>query len=215
MRSSFYPQSFFRYCISLLSVLCFYFAIPSPTHAASKESSKVAFGTTDLQQEFELLKEEQVITAAQYNQPISKAPSNIYVITAEDIRNSGALFIPTLLRRVPGMEIIQMTGEDFNISVRGNNQLRANKLLMMVDGRSNFFDAQGGVGWTQLPITLPEIERIEVLKGPASAVYGFNAFDGVVNIITKKPQDLPHALVQIGGGGNLDPYRRQEFTPDK
>lgn len=184
------------FLIGLTNILIF----PIPVFSTESPAVDSSVLGPAIQEELDFIAEETVVTASQYKQPISKAPSNIYVITAQDIRNSGALFIPTLLRRVPGMEVIQMTGEDFNVSVRGNNQLRANKLLMMVDGRSNFFDAQGGVGWTQLPITLPEIERIEVLKGPASAVYGFNAFDGVVNIITKRPQDLPHALVQIGGG---------------
>ena len=68
-------------------------------------------------------------------QPISQAPSNVYVITDEDIRHSGATDIPTILRRIPGMEVMQMSGADFNVSVRGNNQTAANKLLVLVDGR--------------------------------------------------------------------------------
>src|SRR5919202_1791722 len=82
------------------------------------------------------LKEETVVTAARHEQPISQAPSNIYVITDEDIRHSGATDIPTLLRRIPGIEVIQMTGADFNVSARGDNQLGANKMLVLVDGRS-------------------------------------------------------------------------------
>ena len=107
------------------------------------------------------------------------------MITDEDIRQSGAIDIPTLLRRIPGMEVMQTNGTDFNVSVRGDNQPAANKLLVMVDGRSIYIDAQGVVYWKLLPVTLPEIKRIEVLKGPASAIYGFNAFDGIINIITK------------------------------
>src|SRR5436853_2447797 len=123
--------------------------------------------------ELELIKEEETVSiASRYEQPISQAPSNVYVLTAEDIRQSGATDLPTVLRRIPGMEVMQTTGADFNVSVRGNNQLLANKLLVMVDGRSIYVDAQATVFWKMIPVTLPEIKRIEVLKGPASAIYG-------------------------------------------
>ncbi len=146
------------------------------------------------------LKEETVSVASRYEQPISKAPSDVYVITDEDIKLSGATDIPTLLRQVPGMEVMQMNAVDFNVSVRGNNQLRANKLLVLVDGRSIYIDQSGQVLWKSLPVALAEIKRIEVLKGPASAVYGFNAFDGVVNIITKSPEEMKGTTLQVAGG---------------
>ena len=149
----------------------------------------------------ELMKEEESVSiASRYEQPISQAPSNVYVITDEDIRHSGATDVPTLLRRIPGMEVMQTSGADFNVSVRGNNQDNANKLLVMVDGRSIYLDVQGTMNWRLLPITLPEIKRIEVLKGPASAVWGFNAFDGVINIITKSPEEMKGTTLQFGGG---------------
>jgi len=151
--------------------------------------------------ELQLIKEEETVSiASRYEQPISQAPANVYVITDEDIRHSGATDIPTILRRVPGLEVMQASGADFNVSVRGNNQLLANKILVMVDGRSIYVDAQGSVFWKLLPVTLPEIKRIEVLKGPASAVYGFNAFDGIINIITKSPEEIKGTTVQFGGG---------------
>ncbi|NOS79858.1 MAG: TonB-dependent receptor [Nitrospira sp.] len=150
----------------------------------------------------ELIKEEESVgIASRYEQPISQAPANVYVITDEDIRHSGATDIPTLLRRIPGMEVMQMNGADFNVSVRGDNQDNANKLLVMVDGRSIYLDVQGTMNWKLLPVTLPEIKRIEVLKGPASAVWGFNAFDGVINIITKSPEEMKGTTLQFGGGG--------------
>jgi iron complex outermembrane recepter protein len=152
-------------------------------------------------EELELMKEEETVTiASRYEQPISEAPSNVYVITDEDIRQSGAIDLPTVLRRIPGMEVMQTTGSDFNVSVRGDNQLQANKLLVMVDGRSIYVDSQATVRWKMIPVTLPEIKRIEVLKGPASAVYGFNAFDGIINIITKSPSEMAGTTLQFGGG---------------
>ena len=154
-----------------------------------------------LTQELELIKEEETVSiASRYEQPISEAPSNVYVLTDEDIRQSGATDLPTVLRRIPGIEVMQDTGANFNVSSRGDNQLLANKMLVLVDGRSIFVDAQAVVYWKAIPVTLPEIKRIEVLKGPASAVYGFNAFDGVINIITKSPEEMRGTTLQFGGG---------------
>lgn len=96
---------------------------------------------------------------------------------------------------------MQTNAVDFNVSVRGNNQLLAHKLLVLVDGRSIYIDQSGQVLWKFLPVTLTEIKRIEVLNGPASAVYGFNAFDGVVNIITKSPEEMKGTTLQVAGGG--------------
>ena len=112
-----------------------------------------------------------MVTPLRQEQPISQAPSNVYVITDEDIRLSGATDIPTLLRRIPGMEVMDLNNADINVSVRGNNQLLANKLLIMVDGRSIYNDFQGSISWRSIPVTLPEIKRIEVLKGPTSSLY--------------------------------------------
>lgn len=171
---------------------------------AEYESLSVAElrGEAKAEREEELLylREETVSIAARHEQPISEAPSNVYVITDEDIRRSGAPDLPTVLRRIPGLEVMQVTGADFNVSVRGDNQLNANKLLVMVDGRSIYFDAQGTVFWKAIPVTLPEIKRIEVQKGPASVLYGFNAFDGIINIITKSPEEMKGATAQFGGG---------------
>lgn len=151
--------------------------------------------------ELQLMKEEETVSiASRYEQPISRAPSNVYVITDEDIRHSGATDLPTVLRRVPGLEVMQMSGADFNVSARGNNQTVSNKMLVLVDGRSIYVDVQAHVYWKAIPVTLPEIKRIEVLKGPASVVYGFNAFDGIINIITKSPEEMRGTTLQFGGG---------------
>ena len=171
---------------------------------ARAEDSKTELGAPsarDIPTELQLLKEEETVSiASRYEQPISQAPSNVYVITDEDIRHSGATDLPTILRRMPGLEVMQTTGADFNVSMRGDNQLGANKLLVMVDGRSIYVDVQGTTYWKAIPVTLPEIKRIEVQKGPASVLYGFNAFDGIINIITKSPEEMKGATMQVGGG---------------
>ncbi len=133
-------------------------------------------------------------------QPVSQAPSNVYVITDDDIRQSGAVDLPTVMRRIPGMEVMQMTAADFNVSTRGDNQIMANKMLVLIDGRSVYIDANAFVFWRGFPVTLPEIKRIEVLKGPASSIYGFNAVDGIINIVTKSPQEMKGCTIQFGGG---------------
>lgn len=175
-----------------------------PFHAGAETTLPIprASSTVErqIQEETLYLTEETVSIASRYEQPISRAPSDVYVITDEDIRNSGATDIPTVLRQIPGMEVMQMNAVDFNVSVRGNNQLAANKLLVLVDGRSIYIDQSGTVFWKQLPVSLMEIKRIEVLKGPASAVYGFNAFDGVVSIITKSPEEMKGTTLQTAGG---------------
>lgn len=176
-------------------------AFPATARAEDNKNELGAPPARGLPTELQLLKEEETVSiASRYEQPISQAPSNVYVITDDDIRHSGATDLPTILRRVPGLEVMQVTGADFNVSMRGDNHLSSNKLLVMVDGRSIYVDVQGSVFWKAIPVTLPEIKRIEVQKGPASVLYGFNAFDGIINIITKSPEEMKGATVQVGGG---------------
>ena len=183
----------------LLGLLTIVFVAQAPLPTYAEESRTQSDPT--LIPELQLIKEEETVSiASRHEQPISQAPSNVYVITDEDIRHSGATDIPTILRRVPGLDVMQTTGADFSVSARGNNQLVANKMLVLVDGRSIYVDAQGSVFWKMIPVTLPEIKRIEVLKGPASSLYGFNALDGIINIITKSPEDMKGTTLQFGGG---------------
>ena len=182
-----------------LGMLMIMYVAQTPLPGYAKESSTQS--KQAVIPELELIKEEETVSiASRYEQPISQAPANVYVITDEDIRHSGATDIPTILRRVPGIDVMQMSGADFNVSARGNNQPLANKMLVLVDGRSIYIDVQGIVWWKAIPVTLPEIKRIEVLKGPASSIYGFNAFDGIINIITKSPEEMKGTTMQFGGG---------------
>ena len=190
------------FCLSLIaSIFCLYFT-PILHGAQETRGQKIpaAVDMALIQEDLDFLKEETVSIAALHEQPISQAPSNVYVLTEEDIRHSGAIDLPTLLRRIPGLEVMQTTGADFNVSMRGDNQIGANKLLVQVDGRSIGVDAQGNVSWKLIPVTLLEIKRIEVLKGPAGAMHGFNAFDGVINIITKSLDEMKGSTIQVAGG---------------
>jgi len=129
-----------------------------------------------------------VISATKIEQPITESPSSISVITAEDIRRSGATNIADLLRRVPGLDVLRISPSDAQISARGFNESNNNDVLLLIDGRSSYVDFFGIVVWDDLPIVLEEIERIEIIRGPGSALYGANAFSGVINIITKTPE---------------------------
>jgi len=129
--------------------------------------------------------EEQVVTASARSSSAAKAPLSVTVITADEIRMTGAVTLPEILRRVPGIDVAEMDPSDTNISFRGFNRRVANKVLVLVDGRSVYQDFLGGTFWPILDVAIPDIQRIEVVRGPGSALYGSNAFSGVVNIITK------------------------------
>jgi outer membrane receptor protein involved in Fe transport len=195
-----YRQILSLACLAIV-VIILVTILPHIAQAEDRKTESALSRDRDIPDELLLLKEEETVSiASRHEQPISQAPSNVYVITDEDIRHSGAPDLPTVLRRIPGLEVMQVTGADFNVSVRGDNQSSANKLLVMVDGRSIYVDVQGSVFWKAIPVTLPEIKRIEVQKGPASVLYGFNAFDGIINIITKSPEEIKGVTAQFGGG---------------
>jgi outer membrane receptor protein involved in Fe transport len=146
--------------------------------------------------------EERVVTASRRAQSSLEAPNATTVITAEDIRLSGATSLVELLRRVPGADVMTMGVGSANFSLRGFNQRIANKVLVLVDGRSEYQDFLGMTLWSSIPIGLEEIERIEVIRGPGSALYGANAMLGVVNIITRAPGTGERQLNAMVGGGN-------------
>ena len=125
-----------------------------------------------------------VITPAKVAQPILESPSTITVLTREDIRRYGITSLSDILRNVPGVDVMSVSPTDRNVSMRGFNQLVAGKILSLVDNRPIYLDFYGMTQWELLPVSIDEIERIEIVRGPGSALYGANAFDGVVNIIT-------------------------------
>jgi iron complex outermembrane receptor protein len=144
-----------------------------------------------------------VTSVSRTEQKLSRTASAIYVITQEDIQRSGATNIPDTLRMVPGMDVGQINANTWAISLRGFNGLYSHGLLVMVDGRTVYTPSFGGVYWDQLDIPLEDIERIEVIRGPGGSVWGANAVNGVVNIITKKASQTKGGMI-VAGGGNLD-----------
>ena len=131
---------------------------------------------------------------------LEDAAAAVYVITAEDIRRSGATTLPELLRTVPGMDVARISASEWAVSSRGFNNQFANKLLVMVDGRSIYTPLFSGVIWDEQNIVLQDVERIEVVRGPGGATWGANAVNGVINIITKPAEDTQGTLVSAVGG---------------
>ena len=131
--------------------------------------------------------DESVVTASRNAQSPLDAPNSTSIVTEQDIRLSGITKIPELLRRLAGVDIMEVTGAQTEVSLRGFNQRLSNKVLVLVDGRSVYLDLLGATLWSTLSIAVEDIARIEVVRGPASALYGADAFNGVINIITKRP----------------------------
>jgi len=144
-----------------------------------------------------------VTSASKEDQKMSQVAAAVFVIGQEAIRRSGATNIPDLLRMVPGLDVAQINANTWAISARGFNSQFANKLLVMLDGRAVYTPLLGGVDWDTVDMPLEDIDRIEVIRGPGGTVWGNNAVNGVINIITKKAQDTLGALV-TGGGGTLE-----------
>ena len=143
----------------------------------------------------------EVSSVSRKAQPMGRTAAAVYVITQEDIRRSGAQTIPDLLRMVPGFNIAQVNSGTWAVSARGLPEVYSNKLLVLVDGRSVYTPLFGGVDWDMLSVPLAEIERIEVVRGPGGSVWGANATNGVVNIITKSAEATHGGLVTVEFGG--------------
>jgi outer membrane receptor for ferrienterochelin and colicin len=135
-----------------------------------------------------------VVSASRTKQPIDQAPAAVTVITADQIESSGAVTLLDVLRYVPGLNVFESNATIAGVSLRGLSSLLTNTLLVMIDGRPVNQDVSGGVPWTFLPLELLQVKRIEVIRGPGSTLYGANAFNGVINIITKTPQEELNGL---------------------
>jgi len=134
-------------------------------------------------------------------EPLSDAAASIYVITHEDIIRSGAESLPDMLRLAPNLQVAQITANNFAISARGFNSAAADKLLVLIDGRSVYTPFFNGVFWDAQRVLPDDIDRIEVISGPGAALWGANAVNGVINIVTRKASETPGFLAEVGGGG--------------
>lgn len=142
-----------------------------------------------------------IISASKREQKLSEAPNAISVITVEDIKQSGAVDLPDLFRMVPGMDVVSVYGNAYGVSARGFNERFARRMLVIIDGRSIYTTFFGGVFWENDQVFLEDIERIEIVRGPGATLWGTNAVNGVINIITKDPEAY-QGVTLVGKAGN-------------
>jgi outer membrane receptor protein involved in Fe transport len=170
--------------------------------AALATAAAGAFATTLAAQEpskaFQGGVETIVVTASRKAEQLAYAPAAMTVISSEEIDQAPADDYGDLLRNVPGLNVAQTSVRDINLTGRGSTSTLANTELVMLDGRSLYLDFFGFVMWDLLPIQANEIERIEVVRGPGSAVWGANAMTGVVNVISRRPKDMVGTSVIVG-----------------
>lgn len=133
-------------------------------------------------------------------QKLTEVASAIFVITQDDIRRSGATSIPEALRMAPGVQVGRISTDKWAVSVRGFNGFSSSKVQVLVDGRSDYSPLIAGTLWVQQDTLMEDIERIEIIRGPAATVWGTNAVNGIINIITKKASDTQGTSLTAGGG---------------
>jgi iron complex outermembrane receptor protein len=172
-----------------VSVLIFVFLLTVP--AFSKTRAK----TPD---ELLFMDIPDVFTASKRSQPAIDAPASVTVITAQDIKDSGASNIPDMLRSICGINVNAGSNRDYNVSMHGFQESSNSGIMVLIDGRAMDWDLYGTIMW-DIPI-LDEIERIEIVKGPGSSLYGANAYTGVINIITKTPGEIDGTELSLFGG---------------
>ncbi len=137
-------------------------------------------------------------------EPLGPTPAAVTVITAEDIRRSGVTSIPEALRLVPGVQVARINASSWAISARGFNTQVSNKMLVQIDGRTVYSPIFGGVFWELQDLVLDDIARIEVVRGPGATLWGTNAVNGIVNIITKSAHQTKSTAIVLTGGGADD-----------
>lgn len=146
----------------------------------------------------------EITSVSKRTERLSQAPAAVYVITGEDIRRSGAISLPEALRLAPNLQVARLTSQSYAISARGFNSLQASdRLLVLIDGRSVYTPLHAGVFWDQQQVMLDDIERIEVISGPGGTLWGVNAVNGVINVITKHSRDTQGGLASTSIG-NID-----------
>ncbi|HET7175843.1 MAG TPA: TonB-dependent receptor [Gammaproteobacteria bacterium] len=178
------------FALLALAALC----VAPPLHAASKADSDLA--NLSLQE----LADIPVTSVSKKPEPLADAAASVYVITNDEIRRSGARTLPEALRLAPNLEVAQVSANGWAISARGSDATSADKLLVLIDGRIVYSPLLNGTFWDAQNVMLEDIDRIEVISGPGGTLWGTNAVNGVINIITRKSQDTDGALATAGGG---------------
>jgi iron complex outermembrane receptor protein len=163
--------------------------------------SALAQSTADLTRiSVEDLMRLEVTSVSKKERPLATSPAAVFVLTHQDIRRSGLTSMPELLRLVPGLHVARIDGSKWAVSARGFNGRFANKLLVLIDGRTVYSPLYSGVYWDEVDVPLEDIERIEVIRGPGATMWGANAVNGVINIITRSSEATQGTSVTIAAG---------------
>lgn len=184
-------------------------ALVLPLGAAQAPSEPTPADLTELS--LESLLDIEVTSVSRRGQKLSQSASPIYVITQEDIRRSGVTTIPDALRSAPGVQVMQIDGTKWAVSIRGLTGLLSNKLLVMIDGRSVYSPIFAGTYWETNDVLLEDVDRIEVIRGPGATMWGSNAVNGVINILTKHSRETQGGLVTAGGGNQEGGFGAARF----
>nr|HID58423.1 TonB-dependent receptor [Desulfobacterales bacterium] len=170
----------------------FYASLAVFLAAGTLTLGNTAFAKVDMdltEMSIEALMDIEVTSVSKKAQKLSESAAAIFAMTSEDIRRSGVTNIADALRMVPGLHVGRIDSSKWAVSSRGFNGRFANKLLVLIDGRSVYTPSFSGVYWEVQDTLLEDVERIEVIRGPGAALWGANAVNGVINIITKKAAD--------------------------
>ena len=173
--------------------------VPSVLWAADDHTQDIS-GLLNLS--LQQLSDVEITSVSKRAEKSSQAAAAIYVITQEDIRRSGMQSVPELLRMVPGLQVAQSGSQNWAISSRGSNGQFANRLLVLIDGRTVYTPIFSGVWWDVQNLLLEDIERIEVIRGPGATLWGANAVNGVINIISKSAKDTQGTLLTVATGNH-------------
>src|SRR4051812_44009195 len=151
----------------------------------------------------EQLSQIQVTTLSKQPEKASNIPAAVFVITRDDIRRSGVTSIPEALRLAPGVEVARIDSSKWSVGIRGFGSRLSRSVLVLIDGRTVYTTLLAGTYWEVQDVVLEDIERIEVIRGPGGTIWGPNAVNGVINIITKAAKNTQGALVSLSAG-NID-----------
>ena len=175
---------------------CFICVVVAPLAGQARDLGPQALAEMSLEE----LSRVEITSVSRRPEPLSGAMASIFVISADDLRRSGATSLPEALKLAPNLQIARANGYGYAISARGFEGSPANKLLVLIDGRSVYSPLFSGVFWDVQGVPLEDVERIEVISGPGGTVWGVNAVNGIINVITKSAHDTRGGLASAGGG---------------
>jgi iron complex outermembrane receptor protein len=190
------PRFIVRAGLALIAGLCSAF----PVYATSLEN-ELPDDLTGMS--LEALMDIEVTSVSKKPQKQSEAAAAVFVITNDDLRRWGVTNVPEALRRVPGIEVARIDANKWAITSRGFNSRFANKLLVLIDGRSVYTPLFAGVYWDSQDVVLEDVDRIEVIRGPGGTLWGANAVNGVINIITKSAAETQGTMVSLTAGNEV------------